>query len=47
MYKRQCSHSRIDGFFAEVGYKKGKPIRQDVEKSAANMVLIQLGIDKS
>ena len=42
-----CSHSRIDGFFAEVGYKKGNPIRQDVEKSAANMVSIQLGIDKS
>ena len=42
-----CSHSRIDGFFAEVGYKNGKPIRQDVEKSAANMVLIQLGIDES
>jgi hypothetical protein len=42
-----CAHSRIDGFFAEVGYKNGKPIREHVEKSASNMVLIQLRIDKS
>ena len=37
-----CAHSKIDGFFAEVGYKNGKPIRQDVEKSAAKMVSIKL-----
>ena len=42
-----CAHSRIDGFFAEVGYKNGKPIREDVDKSAANLVLIQLKINKS
>lgn len=42
-----CAHSRIDGFFAEVGYKNSKPIREDVDKSAAGMVLIQLRIDKS
>jgi hypothetical protein len=42
-----CAHSRVDGFFAEVGYKNGKPIREDVDKSAANLVLIQLRINKS
>ena len=39
-----CAHSKIDGFFARVGYKNSKPIRQDVEKSAAKMVLIKLTI---
>jgi hypothetical protein len=41
-----CLHSRIDGWFAEVGYKNGKPIRKDVEKTAGKMTLIQLRIDK-
>ena len=39
-----CSHSRIDGFFAKVGYKNGKPLRKDVEKAASLMTLIQLSI---
>jgi hypothetical protein len=39
-----CSHSRIDGFFAKVGYKNGKPIRKDIEKAASQMSLIQLSI---
>ena len=39
-----CAHSRIDGFFAEVGYKNGAPIRKDVEKSATNLVLIQINL---
>ncbi len=39
-----CSHSRIDGFFAKVGYKNGKPIRKDIEKAASIMTLIQLSI---
>ena len=39
-----CAHSKIDGFFAKISYKNGKPIRQDVEKSAAKMVLITLKI---
>ena len=41
-----CLHSRIDGFFAEVGYKNGKPIRKDVEKTAGKLTLIQLRIEK-
>ena len=39
-----CSHSRIDGFFAKVGYEKGTPIRKDIEKAASIMTLIQLSI---
>jgi hypothetical protein len=39
-----CSHSRIDGFFAKVGYANGKPIRKDIEKAASIMTLIQLSI---
>ena len=39
-----CSHSRIDGFFAKVGYKNGEPIRKDIEKTATLMTLIQLSI---
>jgi len=40
-----CKHSRIDGFFAEVGYQNGQPIRQDVETSAEKMVLMRLLIN--
>ena len=40
-----CKHSRIDGFFAKVGYMNGKPIRQDVETSAGKMVLMRLLIN--
>ena len=39
-----CSHSRIDGFFAKVGYENGKPVRKDIEKAASLMTLIQLSI---
>ena len=39
-----CSHSRIDGFFAKVSYKYGKPLRKDVEKAASLMTLIRLSI---
>ena len=39
-----CTHSRIDGFFAKVGYKNGKPVQKDIEKAASLMTLIQLSI---
>ena len=39
-----CSHSRIDGFFAKVGYQDGKPIRKDVETAATGMTLIKVTI---
>ena len=39
-----CSHSRIDGFFAKVGYENGKPIRKDIEEAASRMTLIKLSI---
>ena len=40
-----CLHSRIDCFFAEVGYKNGKPIRSDVETAAEKTTLIRLLIN--
>jgi hypothetical protein len=42
-----CSHSRIDGFFAGVGYKNGNPIRQDIDKAAERMTLIELHIQEA
>ena len=36
------THSRIDGFFGQVGYKNGKPIKEDAEGAAKRMVLIEL-----
>lgn len=39
-----CSHSRIDGFFAGVGYQNGKPIRPEIDKAATRMTLIELNI---
>ena len=39
-----CSHSRIDGFFAKVGYRNGTPVRKDIEKAASLMTLIRLAI---
>ena len=39
-----CSHSRIDGFFTNVGYRNGTPVRKDIEKAASQMTLIQLSI---
>ena len=39
-----CSHSRIDGFFAKVGYENGKPVKKDIERAASIMTLIQLSI---
>ncbi|MBT3425743.1 MAG: hypothetical protein HOL98_04115 [Gammaproteobacteria bacterium] len=39
-----CSHSRIDGFFAGVAYENGSPIKQDIDKAAERMTLIELHI---
>ena len=39
-----CSHSRIDGYFAKVGYENGNPVRKDIERAASLMTLIQLSI---
>ena len=41
------THSRIDGFFGKVGYKNGKPIKEDAEAAAKRMVLIELDFSES
>ena len=38
---------RIDGFFGGVGYKKGKPIEEDIIEATKRMVLIELDFTKS
>ena len=39
-----CEHSRVDGFFAKVRYKKGKPIEEDLKSAASRMTSIELNI---
>ena len=41
------THSRIDGFFGNVGYKNGLPIEHDVKNAASRMVLIELDFAES
>ena len=41
------THSRIDGFFGKVGYKNGKPIKEDAVAAAKRMVLIELDFSES
>ena len=41
------THSRIDGFFGNVGYKNGLPIEHDVKSAASRMVLIELDFAES
>jgi hypothetical protein len=41
------THSRIDGFFGKVGYKNGKPIKEDAKGAAKRMVLIELNFTES
>ena len=40
--KELCVHSRLDGFFANVGYESGQPVQKDLEEAAARMTSIQL-----
>ena len=35
-----CGHSRVDGFFAGVGYTNGQPIEADIRKVARDMIPI-------
>ena len=41
------THSRIDGFFGGIGYKKGKPIEEDIVEATKRMVLIELDFTES
>ena len=39
-----CEHSRVDGFFAKVGYEKGKPIEEDLRTAASRMTSIEINL---
>ena len=40
-----CLHSKIDAYFANVGFKNNIPIEEDIIAAAANLVLIKLSIN--
>ena len=39
-----CEHSRVDGFFAKVRYKQGKPIEEDLIRAASRMTSIEINL---
>ena len=39
-----CEHSRVDGFFAKVGYEKGEPIEEDLRTAASRMTSIEINL---
>ena len=41
-----CRHSRVDGFFAKVGYQNGEPSKQDIITAANRMVAITVSFQK-
>jgi hypothetical protein len=40
-----CLHSKIDAYFANVGFKNDIPIEEDIIAAASNMTLIKLSIN--
>ncbi len=40
-----CLHSKIDAYFANVGFKNNIPIEEDIIAAASNMTLIKLSIN--
>ena len=40
-----CLHSKIDAYFANVGFKNGIPIETDIIAAASKMTLIKLSIN--
>ena len=40
-----CLHSKIDAYFANVGFKNNIPVEEDIIAAASNMTLIQLSIN--
>ena len=43
--RAMCTHSKIDAYFANVGFKNNIPIEEDIIAAAANLVLIKLSIN--
>ena len=40
-----CFHSKIDAYFANVGFKNNIPVEEDIIAAASNMILIKLSIN--
>ena len=40
-----CLHSKIDAYFANVGFRNNIPIEEDIIAAASNMTLIKLSIN--
>jgi hypothetical protein len=40
-----CLHSKIDAYFANVGFKNNIPVEEDIIAAASNMILIKLSIN--
>ncbi len=40
-----CFHSKIDAYFANVGFKNNIPVEEDIIAAASNMTLIKLSIN--
>ncbi len=43
--RAMCIHSKIDAYFANVGFKNDMPIEEDIIAAASNMTLIKLSIN--
>ena len=43
--RAMCTHSKIDAYFANVGFKNNIPIEEDIIAAASKMVLIKLSIN--
>ena len=43
--RAMCIHSKIDAYFANVGFKNNIPIEEDIIAAASNMTLIKLSIN--
>ena len=43
--KAMCLHSKVDAYFADVGFRNNIPIEEDIIAAASNMTLIKLSIN--
>jgi len=43
--RAMCLHSKIDAYFANVGFKNNIPIEEDIIEAASKMTLIKLSIN--
>ena len=43
--KAMCLHSKVDAYFADVGFKNNVPIEEDIIAASSKMTLIKLSIN--